>query len=531
MAPRYCVLDEALLSYRRVGAGERCAATLPELFEAMARDEVRDFPALRPHQRHPWHAFLVQAAALALHGAGRQQPFDTSGEWRAALLALTPDHPDGSAWSLVAPLDQPALMQPPVPEGTVKGWKRVATPDAVDMLVTSRNHDLKGERMRKAQPEEWLLGLISLQTQEGFLGAGNYGISRMNGGFASRPGVGVVPPGNWGRRWQRDVNVLLEKRESIAATEGMLQSGGHALVWLVPWDGASSLGFGSLDPFYIEICRRLRLTESGSDLVALAIGSKVARIQAKERTGRTGDAWSPVVIDGGKALTITRDGFDYKRMSELLFDQHKYRAPIAQKVYRNDGRQDLQVLAQGITRGQGKTEGYHERRVPISPKTARFLSSGEIDIPAKLAAARIDAIGELRKLLWGALCVLLRNGDGKEALDPQKDRAGFYAKQFEHAEDARFFDDLAEAIEAEDDERSAVFSSWLLACFNRAEGTLRRAFPAVPRSGIQRYRAQAAALRYLYGRAQSPKFPLQQLRDLLTSQSAPIPTESPDVIP
>lgn len=49
------------------------------------------------------------------------------------------------------------------------------------------------------------------------MGAGNYGISRMNGGFASRPALGVVPYGNWGKRWLRDVNVLLSDREKIVA--------------------------------------------------------------------------------------------------------------------------------------------------------------------------------------------------------------------------------------------------------------------------------------------------------------------------
>lgn len=528
MQPRHCLLDEALLSYRRTGTGEHCYVTLPQLFEAMARDEVRDFPSLRPHQRHPWHAFLVQTAALALHRAGHDQVFGIDAEWRDALLALTPDQSDGAAWSLVSPLDQPALLQPPVPEGSLQDWKTVPTPDALDMLVTSKNHDLKGERMRLASPEEWLFGLVSLQTQEGFLGAGNYGISRMNGGFASRPGIGVLPPGGWGTRWLRDVGVLLAERESIAEVEGLPVAGGHALVWLVPWDGKTSLDFASLDPFYIEVCRRIRLTEHEGGVVAQAIGSKASRIQAKEREGRTGDAWVPITVVGDKALTITRDGFNYKRMSALMFDESAYRKPVAQRIRASDGKSGLQILARCIARGQGKTEGYHERRVSISPKTVGFLARGETDVPAKMAEARIAAIGELRKLLWGGLCTLLRNGDGKDATEPQKARASFYAQRFEQAEDSRFFDDLAEAIEAEEDERQHIFEHWLLACFARAEESLREAFPSVPRSGIQRYRAQAAALRYLHGRVRGPKSPLPLLRDLLAHRSADPMTEMTD---
>ena len=48
--------------------------SLPGLLAALARDEVRRWPALRPHQRPAWHMFLVQLAALALDGAQRDAP-------------------------------------------------------------------------------------------------------------------------------------------------------------------------------------------------------------------------------------------------------------------------------------------------------------------------------------------------------------------------------------------------------------------------------------------------------------------------
>jgi len=44
--------------------------TLFGAFAALARGEAWSFPALRPHQRKPWHAFTVQVAALALIRAG-----------------------------------------------------------------------------------------------------------------------------------------------------------------------------------------------------------------------------------------------------------------------------------------------------------------------------------------------------------------------------------------------------------------------------------------------------------------------------
>lgn len=118
------LLDDRLLRYRDA-SGHAHHATLPELFVAMTADTVRDFPALRPHQRHPWHAFLTQLAAIALHATGRSEPFETANEWRAALLALTPDDPDGASFSLVAPDDRPAFCKRRARQGNrARGRKR-----------------------------------------------------------------------------------------------------------------------------------------------------------------------------------------------------------------------------------------------------------------------------------------------------------------------------------------------------------------------------------------------------------------------
>ncbi|MCK7581701.1 MAG: hypothetical protein MZV65_42855 [Chromatiales bacterium] len=230
----YSVLNESLIGVRMTN-GTRTHLSLPALFVALSEDSIRNFPALRPHQRHPWHAFLVQLAAIALNHANRTDLFAVEAEWRAALLALSPDDPDGAAWCLVTPPDRPALMQAPVPEGRLDVWKnRLQAPDELDMLVTSKNHDLKVARMKRSAPEDWLMALISLQTQEGFLGAGNYGVTRMNGGFANRPALGAVPQGGWGRRWARDVQRLLDARAEIVREMELPEQGGRALVWLPP---------------------------------------------------------------------------------------------------------------------------------------------------------------------------------------------------------------------------------------------------------------------------------------------------------
>lgn len=506
MTPQYSLLDEPLIRARLVNGGQAVKYSLPGLFVALARDEVRDFPALRPHQRHPWHAFLVQLAAMALHHAKQELPFATEQEWKAALLALTPDHPDGAAWCLITPHDKPAFMQAPVPDGKVDGWKNILhAPDELDMLVTSKNHDLKQARMRQAQLDDWVMALISLQTQEGFLGAGNYGISRMNGGFASRPALGVVPKGHWGRRWQRDVVALLNHRDEIVEHFGFQDEKGIGLLWLKMWSGENSLAFSSLDPFYIEICRRIRLVmlDDGQSIGAIATGSKAARVEAKERNGITGDPWMPTDTAAGKALTIGAEGFHYRLAAELLFG-NKFRRPIAQVPDATDGTEGIVVLAQGVTRGQGKTEGYHERRIPISPKVRKLLVQNQTDYLAKVAGERVDAIGKMRSVLWTALAALFDQGAVKDKFsDSAKDKASDFTKSFEQAEDARFFVELNAEIESDTPENTRL--QWLLSMADRAEEILKNAFIAGPQSSEQRYRARSAALSRFNGGLRSDK--------------------------
>lgn len=503
---QYSLLDEPLIRARLVNGGQAVKYSLPGLFFALARDEVRDFPALRPHQRHPWHAFLVQLAAMALHHAKQSQPFATEQEWKAALLALTPEHPDGAAWCLIAPHDKPAFMQAPVPGGNVDDWSNDRpTPDSLDILVTSKNHDLKQSRIKKSHPDDWIFALISLQTQAPYPGSGNFGVARMNGGSSSRPGLGIEPSGDVGRRWLRDVRIALEERRNILDM-GFKEEAGAALLWLVPWDGNGAFSFSELDPLFIEICRRVRLTYSSYGIAAARTTSKGPRIskdEAKSRKGNTGDLWTPVHIGEAKSLGVTAMGFDYKRMADLAFGAD-YKKPPAQNVRPDDGTAELALVARAIAGGQSTTDGYHERRVPISPKMRSMLRQKQTDQLAKIAGERVDAVGKMRGVLWTALAALFDQGADKDKFsDSAKDKAAVFAKSFEQAEDACFFDELNAEIEAAEPDQ--VRLQWLLAMADRAETILKNAFVAGPQSGEQRYRARSAALSRFHGSLRSEK--------------------------
>ena len=296
-----------------LSGGVRKDANLPEVFAALVSDKVVSFPALRPHQRHAWHAFLVQLGAMAMHRAGGADLPDIADEWAKLIRGLTPDFPEDEPWQLVVEdITKPAFMQAPASsKEKEKDFKAVAaTPDELDILVTSKNHDLKSSVASRAVPGDWLFALVTLQTMEGFGGAGNYGVSRMNGGFGSRPAFTLAPVEGLGAHLRMDIVTLLDQMGSLAR-EFPMRPGGIGLVWTVPWDGArvEELLLERLHPFYIEVCRRIRLRPGPEgNLAAVRTSSKAARIEARNLNGRTGDPWTPVNTKDGKSLTLASEG-------------------------------------------------------------------------------------------------------------------------------------------------------------------------------------------------------------------------------
>ena len=211
------VLNEPLIRYNTVG-GSRVEASLPQVYEALMADAVGAFPALRPHQRHAWHAFLVQLGALALYRSAATEPPLDAARWETALRGLTDEFPDDEPWCLVvSDITRPALLQAPATSTEQEGdYKHaVATPDEMDMLRTARNHDLKSAVAIGAATDDWLFALITVQTMDGYKGPGNYGISRMNGGTSNRPAFSLAPAGGVGAHVRRDIVALLDRRNDI----------------------------------------------------------------------------------------------------------------------------------------------------------------------------------------------------------------------------------------------------------------------------------------------------------------------------
>ncbi|WP_347138671.1 hypothetical protein, partial [Paracoccus sp. SSK6] len=308
--------------------------SLPGLLAALSRNEVDAFPGLRPHQRPAWHMFLAQLGALALTAASADTPPEDEATWRDLLLRLTDG--DAIAWALTAPENRAAFLQPAAPPGLK--WSRVETPDALDMIITSKNHDLKQAVARHAAPEDWIFALVSLQTMEGYGGAKGKlnGIARMNGGWSSRPMLGFAPAQENGGGpelsawWRRDVQRLLEMRQ---AGEGLIYGteGGPALLWTLSWPEGQQLRLNELDPWFIEVCRRIRLIKDGERLVAQRATSEKKRIDDDDAKGVTGDPWAPVRMeDPPSGLSLNDRDFTYRLMFDLLFGGEWRRSPLAE---------------------------------------------------------------------------------------------------------------------------------------------------------------------------------------------------------
>lgn len=503
----HSLLTDDLIRVRLTNGGQ-VRLSLPELYERLAADEVESFPALRPHQRHPWHALLCQLGAIACRRAELKAPPGDAAGWSAILTALTPAHPAGEPWWLVAPPDKPAFLQAPV--GPLEALKPIATPDELDMLVTAKNHDLKAARIGRAEPDDWLFALVTLQTSEGYLGAGNFGISRMNGGFANRPGIGVAPPGGPGRHVMRDIGRLIALQEDVLESYSDYEPDGPALLWLEPWDGTSSRPLPGLHPYYVEICRRVRLVSQGGTLSGRVGNSKTARIaMSKDEGGVTGDPWTPIVSDGSaaKALSIEGRGFNYRRLAEIMTgDGGRIRPAPLQQLGDDEDGDGWSLLCRALARGQGRTEGYHERRVAIPRRILRRIRRGELPEIGLLSRLRIEQASAVRGALRFGLMMLFQNGpETFDTRDPWSSRrADRLLERFQAEVDRDFFELLfEEAGEADQDKQVQLRKQWLMDLLRRASDVLQTAEAGSPTSTVRRHRAivraQSALERAFYG--------------------------------
>lgn len=436
------LLTEPLLAWRD-RSRSKGKTTLPGVLAKLASGELADFPRLRAHQLHPWCMFLTQLAAIALRRADLCDPRASEEDWRRMLLTLT-----GGAhepWALVVgDLSEPAFFQPPVPEGTLDRWKASEHPDDIDILVTAKAHDVKTSLIASDDLEAWAYALVTLQTMQGYPGRGYTRIARMNGGYGNRARVGYSPNLDLCTRFVRDVQVILGSWEEL--TSSGFSDKGVALVWTVPWDGEGSLPRSMLSPHFIEICWRLRLS-AGTPVRCLYTTTRNRRCLPEVDDGDVGDPWIPVEREGG-ALTVGSRGFDYRLLVRLLAEG-EFAASPAQQLLPSDGNTIL-LVASALARGQGKTEGLHERVLPVRGHARWRLGNP----PERQALAR-------RATDWVVIAERLRS----KVLYPALRRIALGDQvpedRFSQRVDEEFFDRLFGTLEQPDDESRLGFEAWV----------------------------------------------------------------------
>ncbi|WP_103030049.1 type I-E CRISPR-associated protein Cse1/CasA [Salinibacter altiplanensis] len=473
--------------------------TLPAILRALSRDVILSFDALQPHQEQAWYSFLVQLAAMTVVRANDGTTPDTAEEWRGALLSLA----DGNenAWRLVVPdvEKEPAFLQPPVPEGSLDdaNFKSdIPSPSNLDVLVTSKNHDVKQRRISYPEPAHWIYALVTLQTMEGFLGRGNYGIVRMNGGFGNRPFVGLSPELSFGARFQRDLRVLVSEHDQL--TDLFDPENGCSLLWIQPWDGPkkSNVTLSDCDPYVIEICRRIRFTKEKGDLVCWRANTKGQRIDVPDSlNGRTEDPWTPVDLDEDKALTLSGEGFTYETLREIFLSD-RYAKPMTLHPHPEDA-EAMYLTARAMVRGQGKTEGLHHRIIPIPEKVSVLLSDeSAMKALAERAKARVKKTAKVESnVLRPAVAALLSAGTDE---DVDWEQVQPWIDAFDDAVDDHFFDYLWASVEAEDEAEAE--DKWEAFLRDEAEQQFDEAQDSVPLPDIRRWEALSAARSVFHSR-------------------------------
>ena len=523
------ILTDGLIRTRLEGRGT-LTLSLPEVYEALGADQVTGFPALRRHQDHAWHAFLAQLGAIATERSGRAAPARSARDWRRNLRKLTDGAGEDEAWELVQPDEsKPGFLQPGMPLGARPYKRRIPCPDDLDILVTANNHDVKQSIARNASVDDWIMALITVQTMAKYDGNGKRNVVRMNKGLGSRPALGLAPAeGGVGAHVMSDIRRMLAYRDTLLAEHAEKFDGRHgiALVWTEPWDGTTTIpiGSGQLDPYFIEVCRRIRLqTRADGSIVAHDTMTEKHRIAGAEALGVVGDFWTPIDHKRKVCLTLNEVGFTYRRLCDLLFDPDTWTLPGAMQVA-NGERGAWRIVARCLAGGQGETQGYHEEtRIAFSPETARAIG-GTPDERAQLADIAKRRMGDAAQV-ERALETAMRRGAGqrpgtKDASKEQK-AAGYQAvRHLREAVTRRIFQSIDDEYRSSsEDERTAARTKFARFAIAIARGLLSETERTGLRGGAWRHKRRNEARRAFEGRLREKKSPLRGCEEILTGRA------------
>lgn len=528
------LLFDSLIGVRTTSGPQQL--NLPELLASLCSGQIDAYTGLRPHQCDHWHVFLVQVAASIQARYPTAELPEDSAYWRHGLLDLA----EGAetAWTLVVDdVTKPAFLQHPW-----KSWAAEATdygvsssrgkesydvkagaPDELDVLVTSKNHDVKIARIGATAAESWLYALLLLQTTSGFLGAGNYGIVRMNGGFASRCIISMTRSLHPSQRFIEEVRAIQQLRATIC-TQHQYAERGVVLTWLTGWDrGGHQHHLQQLEPWFVEAARPIRL-RSGADGAIFALGATSKARQLGPKTvenGDVGDPWTPLNVQdkkkGRSALTLSGDGFSPQRLTDLLFEQGFKLTDLQRPT---SGPEQGWFVASCLVRGQGTTEGFHRIELPIPPKARMALFHKQSrDTLGHLAQNLLSDAKDVQKALGTALTVLVEGGPDKADFDRDAVK-GWVERmrgEFKRGWEAGYFSALWRGV---DEAQTNLRSDWQQGLVDRAQLLLDTAAMRLPLPSNRYWRACIQAQSALRGMLHKQGLPMPGAQSVQSIEAA-----------
>ena len=178
------------------------------------------------------------------------------------------------------------------------------------------------------------------------------------------------------------------------------------------------------------------------------------------------------------------------------FSPGDWKLPILWNTSRSAGANTgrTQLVARAMVRGQGKTEGYHERVIPLRPRTVRAFGAGggAADLET-IARGRIEKVRIVQRILSHAIQVFLARGDDSDLPPEGRRLARPWLDRLDKIVDARFFEDLQDEFDlpaqAQRREKNLEWQRWLA---DKAESILNDALDSLPCPAIHRYRGPSA---------------------------------------
>jgi CRISPR system Cascade subunit CasA len=299
--------------------------------------------------------------------------------------------------------------------------------------------------------------------------------------------------GTW---FRRELAVLLSTREAISQTSHLPfnTSNGRALIWIEPWVEGAQLGINELDPWFLEVCRRVRLRKNDELISGLRGTSKASRLDLKAQKGAVNDPWAPVHKAENKSFTLSGGDFGYKKVVDLLLGKD-WQAPLLAKIHERHDQGTMALVLCALSRGNSKTEGLKSRIIPVSGAITSAIGPRQLQLH-ELAQTQVSVIRDFEEALKYALVTAAAGGERSKIKMPLYTYANPAAKTLDRFADAIFFEHLWARFKAQELGKRELIKeedAFAARLWQQTRTIFDHALPSMPCPSLTRPRAEARA--------------------------------------